>query len=214
MFVGPNHIKMAREAIRSTRWRSMLTMLGIVIGIVSVVTIVSLGEGIKRKVVGQIDSAGHDLITVRPGRAAVRDSNGQVRPSSLFGMGGIGTLSEADYSVISSAHGVKTAVPFSYVNGIAGIQDREFTNGLIIATTEDAPQVLNRKTEYGAFFSKSETGRSVAVIGKRVAEQLFQENVPIGKLFTIRGQQFVVRGIFEEFDTSPLAGTADYNVQN
>lgn len=203
---------MARAAIRSARWRSSLTMLGIVIGIVSVVTIVSLGEGVKQNIVGRVDDAGYDLITVHPGRTSVRSSKGQVQPATLFGAGGgSGTFSDADLGIIRSAHGVQTAAPFAHVNGIASYDGRQFTEGPIIATTEDATKILRRKTEYGSFFSGSENGRSVAIIGKRVAEQLFQENVPIAKLFTIRGQQFVVKGIFEEFDTSPLSGEADYN---
>ena len=63
MFKG--NIKMAWAAIKSARWRSFLTMLGIIIGVVSVVTIVSLGEGVKRQVAGQINDTGSDIIACR-----------------------------------------------------------------------------------------------------------------------------------------------------
>lgn len=206
---GPSNLKMAREAIRSSRWRSLLTMLGVVIGIVSVVTIVSLGEGAKQQIVGQINHGGSDLITVRPGRISKQTDTGAL--TGLFGGLNTGFLSESDYATIDAANGVKGAIPFAYVNGIPKTHDREFAEALVIATTEEAPQAINQKLEYGAFFNKSESDRDVAVIGKRVAEQLFQENVPIGKLFTVRGRQFVVRGVFEEFQVSPLIPNADYN---
>jgi putative ABC transport system permease protein len=207
--LGPSNIKMAREAIKSSRWRSMLTMLGVVIGIVSVVTIVSLGEGAKQRIVGQINHGGSDLITVRPGRLTKQTSTGVL--TGLFGGLNTGFLSEADYATVDAANGVKEAIPFAYINGIPKSHDREFIDAMVIATTDQAPQAINQKLNYGAFFTKSESDRDVAIVGKRVAEQLFQENVPIGKLFTIRGRQFVVRGVFEEFDVSPLVPNADYN---
>lgn len=208
MILSSGNIKMAREAIRSARWRSLLTMLGIIIGVVSVITTVSLGEGVKQRIVGEINKSGSDLITIRPGRVLSRDN---VASSNLLGNATGGALNEADYKTAQSTPHVKSAVPFAYVNGIPKTSEREYDGALIIATNEGVPDVLNQKLEYGKFFSRFDTEKEVAVIGKRVAEQLFQENVPIGKLFTIRDQQFVVVGIFEEFDTGPLSPHADYN---
>lgn len=201
--ISGGNVKMAWEAITSSRWRSLFTMLGIIIGVVSVVTTVSLGEGAKHRVVGQINHAGPDLLTIRPGRRA--------SPTSLLGSLGGGSLSEADLRTVQSAPGVKDAVPFSYINGIPRTSERDYSDGLVLATSEGAPGVLNQELVFGNFFHGEDIHKDVAVIGKRVAEQLFQENVPIGKLFQIRDKQFVVIGIFDEFDTSPLSPNADYN---
>ena len=65
-----NNTKMAIHAVQQSHWRSLLTMLGVIIGIASVVTIVGLGEGIKHQIVGQINNLGNNLITV--GLAALR----------------------------------------------------------------------------------------------------------------------------------------------
>lgn len=208
MIPASGNIKMAREAIRSAKWRSLLTMLGIIIGVVSVVTTVSLGEGVKQRIVGQINKSGPDLITVRPGRVSERPNLGG---GGIFSTFGSGSLNETDYKVVESTPGVKSAVPFAYVNGVPHTSTNKYDEGLIIAATEGVPGVLNQKLEYGEFYAKHDSEKKVAVIGKRVAERLFEENVPIGKLFKVRDEQFVVIGIFEEFDNSPLAPHADYN---
>lgn len=182
-------------------------MLGIIIGVVSVVTTVSLGEGAKRGIVAQIEQSGVDLITVRPG-LAVSNRN---QPGNLFGTSYAGTLSESDYEAVKSVPGTKSAVPFSYVASTASKDDRTYDKGIVIGTTQDLPAALGQKMQYGTFFEDDEPQRNAAIIGPRVAEQLFGENVPIGKYLTVRGKQFIVRGIFEEFDTSPLAPNTDYN---
>lgn len=204
------NIKMALEALRSSRWRSMLTMLGIMIGIVSVTTIVSLGEGAKHGIVGQINQAGDDLITIRPGRPVKREA-ANLAGANLFGVPGTGSFGAADLATVESVEGIKDIVPFMYVSSLANRDDHEYDQGMIIGTGSDLPKALNHDIEYGSFFSPEDANKNGAVIGKRVAEELFQENVPVGKLFTIRGKVFVVRGVFKEFDASPLAPNSDYN---
>ena len=205
------NVKMAVEALRSARWRSLLTMLGIIIGVVSVVTTVSLGEGAKRQIVGQINQAGPDLITIQPGGAVLRDDNGKIQGASILGTPRIGTFSNADFDIVKKSPGVGMAAPFSYVSNTAKTAGNTYDRGLVIGTNEHLPTLLNQKVEFGEFFSGTQTNQNVTVIGKRVAEQLFGENVPLGQLLTIRGQDFAVQGVFEEFPTSPLVPNNDYN---
>lgn len=200
------NFRIAVEAIRSAKWRSLLTTLGIVIGVVSVVTTVSLGEGAKRGIVSQISQSGADLITIRPGSASSSDS-----AANLFGNTYKGTLGEEDYRTVNQVPGTKHVVPFSYVSSVVAKDDRKFDGGIVIGTSENLPEVLGQELLYGTFFEDDEPQRNAAVIGPRVAEQLFGENVPIGKYLSVRGKQFIVRGIFDEFDTNPLAPNADYN---
>jgi ABC-type antimicrobial peptide transport system permease subunit len=199
--------RIAVESLKSNKWRSLLTMLGIIIGVVSVVTTVSLGEGARRGIIAQIDQSGEDLITIRPGEAI--SSNRQ--PTDIFGTTYTDTLSESDFATVSKVPGTESVVPFSYVSNTVSKGDEVFDEGLVIGTTEDLPAALGQKLLYGVFFDDDEPQRNAAVIGQRVAEQLFGENVPIGKYLTVRGKQFVVRGIFQEFDTSPLAPNSNYN---
>ena len=73
------------------------------------------------------------------------------------------------------------------------------------------PTLLDQEIKFGSFFEDGGNGRNAVVIGKRVAEELFKENVPLGKLITIRGQDFVVGGVFDEFSTNPLNAVTDLN---
>src|SRR5690606_38647202 len=94
----------------------------------------------------------------------------------------------------------RVVVPFGTVSGLpTDFDGNTYKSAVIIATTSDLPEVLDQKIKYGSFFNDDSSGRNSVVIGKRVAEELFQENVPLGKLITIRGQDFVVGGVFDEF---------------
>jgi ABC-type antimicrobial peptide transport system permease subunit len=202
---------MALNSLKSARWRSLLTMLGIIIGVVSVVTTVSLGEGVKRQVASQIKQLGSDLITIRPGKTVVRNSQGKIVGVNILAGFGASTLTEHDVSLVHAAPHIKVAVPYSLITGIAKTDERELDTSLIIATTEQLPEILNQNIEFGAFFGAGDNEKHVAVIGKKVAQQLFQENAPIGMTLKVRNEDFIVRGVFEEFEANPLSAGADFN---
>jgi ABC-type antimicrobial peptide transport system permease subunit len=206
------NVKMALDAIRTAKWRSLLTMLGIIVGVASVVTIVSLGEGAKQEIVGQINHLGPDLLTIRPGKTITRGNGGDVSGVNLLAtFGGGATMPENDLAVVQKAPGVGVAVPLSLVTGTVSANGREYDQGFVVGTTEGMPEILNQKIEYGGFFGQGEDERNVAVIGKRVAEQLFGENGPIGRSMDVRGHTFVVRGVFQEFADTPLIPNNNYN---
>lgn len=205
------NFKIATDSIKAAKWRSFLTMLGIIIGVVSVVTIVSIGEGVKKKVTDQISHLGSDLITVRPGKTVTRDKAGNITGVNYMSAFAGTALSEADQSTVQQANGIGSAVPISYVSGAPTAQNREYANGMIFGTTEGLPTALNQEVEYGAFFNKEDLNRDVAIIGRNVAEELFEETVPIGRSMQIRGHNFVVLGVFEEFETTSIVPGTDYN---
>ncbi len=198
----PEYVKMALSSIRSARFRSALTMFGIIVGVSSVVTIVSLGEGIKHQITNQVGEIGDSLIVVRPGKQT------KARAVSLDALrnfsGGGGSLSEKDWRDAEKVTGVSSVVPVGVISGVAGYGDREYS-GSIIASTSRLPILLNQQIEFGSFFSAQDNDSKVAVIGRDVAEQLFQENVPIGKRLRIRGVDFVVQGIFEQQNSGTFA---------
>lgn len=204
-----NNLKLALASLNSAKWRSFLTMLGIIVGVVSVVTIVSIGEGVRQHVSLQINQLGPDLITVRPGQVVSRDASGTVTGYDVLGLIAAGSLSEADWRGMEKVEHVRLTVPMNLVPGVLKTNDNSYSDGIVIGAPPGVPDVLNKEVEYGTFYGKD--GKEVAVIGKRIAERLFKENIPIGKSFEFRGRNFIVRGIFEEFETSPLVPSADYN---
>lgn len=203
------HIKMAANAVRANRWRSFLTMLGVIIGVASVISVIGIGQGVKKQVSGQISRLGKDLITVRADK---------VSDSSTLG-GGLGLLAnfnvlsalpEKDYATVAQARGVRVAVPLAIVSGqVRG--DQTLGNAAVIGTSSDLPEALNQDIAFGVFFSPEDNDANVAVLGERAAERIFDENVPLGRSFEFRGQRFQVRGIFDSFETTPLSGETDFN---
>ena len=202
--------KIALQSLKAFKWRSFLTMLGVIIGVVSVVTTVSLGEGVKQQIRSQGQERGQDLITVLPGQRVERDKNGVVTEvhSNLLTAS---TLNEADYRTVERSAGINKSAPIAQVIGLVESNGEKF-RGNVIATSEHLPDLLNQPLAYGEFFDDADMDDDYAVIGTGVAEKLFKENVPMGKSFTLRGETFIVRGIFDEFpQSSPLAIDLNYN---
>ncbi|MDZ7744169.1 MAG: ABC transporter permease [Candidatus Saccharibacteria bacterium] len=209
MFGGD--IKMALSSLRSSKWRSLLTVLGIIIGIVSVVTTVSIGEGVKQQAQQQISQRGEDIITVLPGTTVQRNAIGEITSLDPFVGQSSTVFSESDYDAVANTPGVVLTVPFGQVVGLAETKERSYPEARVIATTPGAPTVLSQPVEYGGFFSE-DSRDNTAIIGKTVAEQLFGENVPTGKSLEVRDREFIVRGVFSEFPgATPLLAGADYN---
>ena len=207
-----NNYQMALAAIGAAKWRSFLTMLGVIIGVASVVTIVSLGEGVKHQLSAQIRHTGTDLITIRGGVVADYDNKGNVTKVNLLSLFASSGLSDADYQAVQKVSGLQLAAPFAVVSGVPKANDGSQVKGIhIIATNEKGAQALNQTVVYGSFFDEKDNKYPVAVLGHRVAESLFKENVPVGKTFEFHGQKFTVRGIYSHFDASPISPGTDYN---
>lgn len=203
------NIKMALAALRSARWRSLLTMLGIIVGVAAVITTISLGQGLKHQVSRQVGQLGNDLITVRPGQTVKRDGLGNITDTIFFSGGG--TLSEPDVQLVQQTPGVKAAAPVSVISGNVETNNHSYPNVPIIATGSGLTQALPYKIAYGGFMAEGEDTKNIAIVGKTAAFTLFGENVPIGQTFRLRGQTILVRGIFEEFPPNPLLPTVDLN---
>jgi ABC-type antimicrobial peptide transport system permease subunit len=202
---------MAMNSIRSSRVRSFLTMLGIIIGVVSVVTAVSLGEGVKNQVSEQINRLGNDVITVHPGKLVNRDQSGKITNVNLLSALSKGTLSEDDLKSVKAAKNIKEVAPLDLISGAPKIGDKSFSGATVIATTDNLPGIINQKLEFGSFFSKDDINQNTAIVGRGIANSFFHENVPIGKSIELRGHEFVVGGIFERFKTNPIDPTLDLN---
>jgi putative ABC transport system permease protein len=204
---------MAIASLKSTKWRSLFTMLGVIIGVVSVVTVVGIGDGIKNQVTGQISQLGRDLITVRPGNLSTNGASGVLSQASLFsGLGSGGTLNQVDLARIQQTQGVRVAAPLGIVKGSVGVGSKQISSTPVIATTADLPNVINQSVANGGFFSADTTAQPyVAVIGSGAAEALFHQASPLGDSFQFMGQTFFVQGVFNQFDTNPLSFSTDFN---
>jgi ABC-type antimicrobial peptide transport system permease subunit len=204
------HTRMALGSIKSQRVRSAMTMFGIIISVASVITVVGLGQGLRQQVTKQIGKLGSNLIIVQPGR---RSDGSALNLQSLERVGGVSTgmLTEQDLVSVSKVEGIDKISPVASIAGLATYENRKLPEANIIGASEDLPTILDKKIEYGAFFNKNETLKNYAVIGRGVAENLFEENVPIGKTFQIRGVEFIVQGVFEQTPLTPLSPSVNFN---
>jgi putative ABC transport system permease protein len=210
--VTRGNIKTAISSVKASKWRSLLTMLGIIIGIVSVVTVVSIGEGVKRQVVTQINHLGKDLITIRPGQLVNRDDKGNITGVNLFsGLSSTGALTDKDVQTIRDTPHVQRAVPLSIIAGPIGYENKDYTNVAVIGTTSELPLVLKQHVEFGGFFRETDENLNGAVIGSGVAADIFGEDIPLGRSFMFHEQEFVVRGVFEPFKNATLSLDTDFN---
>jgi putative ABC transport system permease protein len=206
------NIKTAISSVKASKWRSLLTMLGIIIGIVSVVTVVSIGEGVKRQVVTQINHLGKDLITVRPGQLVNRDDNGRITGVNLFsGLSATGALGDRDVQTIRDTKEVQRAVPLSIVAGPINFENKNYSSVSVIGTTSELPLVLKQKVAFGGFFKETDENLNGAVVGSQVARNVFGEDIPLGRSFSFHDQEFIVRGVFEPFKNSTLSLDTDFN---
>lgn len=202
---------MALTSLRQAKVHSFLTMFGIIIGVSSVVTMVSLGEGFKSQIRQQVEQTGLDTITVRPGRIVTRDESGRVTGLNFLSTVGGSTFGEREVDIIRTVSDVAEVVPLSAVTGVPSVNGAEYVDGVVLGTTPNALNILNQKVQHGYFFDQQDSERSVAVIGRIVADKLFKEEAPIGKSMMIRGESFIVGGILESAPSLSFAAGTNFN---
>lgn len=207
-----DNLRMAIASIRASRLRSLLTLLGVIIGVFSVITTVSLAEGLKNQVVTETDKLGSDVLTIRPGQTFKKDQQGVISEINILGPSITSSiLTEKDLASIRDTDGVRTTVPLTLVSGIPTHEDRRMENAIIIGTTPGLPDMFNQEIEFGGFFNDNNSDKKTAAIGSKVAEQLFGEIIPIGQSFNLRGQDFIVQGVFERHKTISVSQGIDFN---
>lgn len=186
------------SAVTVNKVRSGLTMLGIVIGIASVIALVAVGQGSQAAIQARIDSLGANLVMVMPG--AAKSFGSTVRSAG----GTSETLTPADATAIESVNNVAAVAP--EVSGrYQVIYKANNMNTTVMGTTPAYTQVRNLSIDTGAFITNTDVAASnlVAVIGPTVLQDLFAPSVnasatpdmAIGQTIQIKGVEFTVIGV-------------------
>lgn len=205
------NIKAGISSVRSAKLRSFWTMLGIIIGVTSVITVVAIGEGIKEQISGQIHHLGNDLITVRPAQLHGSTGVSSKGVNLLSGLNISGSLNLKDVNTVKATPGVAASAPLTITTGVVQRGSVQYDQGFVIGTSPDLATILNQSIEFGVFLTDNDMGENAAVLGQKAADQLFDEDVPLGRTFQFHGKEFIVRGIFDQFNTTPLSEQADFN---
>ncbi len=190
------HLKMARNSLKSNRVRTFLTLLGIIIGVTSVTTIIGLGEGVKRQVNQQINDLGNDLITIVPGRNTSINGFDSLSGSFSGTSATTSRLSEADLENVSKIENVSKAGGIMQLDGSVARGDKK-QNTRVLAVGENYLELTKQKLVSGQFFGGDLENNDTVVLSSNVASSLFGTEDPIGSSVKIRGTNFVVIGVLD-----------------
>ncbi|WP_040161880.1 ABC transporter permease [Nigerium massiliense] len=199
-------VRTAWEALTARRMRTLLTMLGILIGIAAVMLTIGLGEGARRQIDTEINKLGSSLLIVMPG--------GGSGSNAFSGVGAAGsTLTLDDARVLgdpSVAPDIAAVAPVSTARGTLAA-GTESTATSVTGTTVSWAAVRARTVADGRFFTPDEltTGASVAVLGPSTAANLFNDQPAVGQRVTINSQSFTVVGVLASVGSNSMTNDDD-----
>ncbi|MEA3346004.1 MAG: ABC transporter permease [Chloroflexota bacterium] len=196
------NLRIALRALTANKLRSLLTMLGVIIGVAAVVALVSLGQGAQAQVTNRIEGIGANLIMVMPGRM---EEQGAMRAS-----GTAQTLTLSDAQAVGGLSGVTDVAPIYQASGQIIASGRN-VNVPIYGTTPEYLEVYNLSVELGRFLTPAEVNREarVVVLGSQTAEDLVGGLNPLGERVRIKGALFEVVGVLEERGGGGAMGSED-----
>ncbi|MBI5116401.1 ABC transporter permease [Candidatus Poribacteria bacterium] len=182
-------LRVALRALLRNKGRSLLTTLGIIVGISAVIAVVAVGQGATVMINDQIKSMGNNLMIIFPGSIRTGGFHG--------GMGSQRTLTAEDAQAILRESAYVRAVTPIVRTGAQVVYGENNWPTIIQGATPSYLDVRNWEVAEGSFFTESEvlTAARVCVIGATVAQQLFGEEDPVGKTIRIRNMVFRVIGI-------------------
>ncbi|NUM48345.1 MAG: ABC transporter permease [Anaerolineales bacterium] len=198
-------IHIAWTGLARNKLRSLLTMLGVIIGVAAVIVMISVSAGTEATIEEQINSLGTNLIFVRS--SFQRGGFGPGAP----GGGQTGGLTFDDATAIaenvSGVQGVVVEQPSTQTVKVGNVTVEEVQ---VYGTTPDFPSVRDMTIATGRYFKQTELDRTqkVAVLGSSLAEELFGEGTAVGQVVTVGDIKLTVIGVFEE---RGLVGEADFD---
>lgn len=193
-FIDP--IKISYKNLLAAKLRSFLTILGIIIGVASVIIIMAIGQSAQALILDQVSGIGSNLIAVTPGAS---DEKGP--PAAALGV----IVTTLKYSDLEALRSPQNVPEISDAAGyVMGSEKASFEGESITASftgiTSGYTNVENTQIGEGRFISKEEETNMarVAVVGKNIVRDLFLDTDPIGKTFRLKDQNFTVIGVFKE----------------
>lgn len=182
---------MAWESIAASKLRSLLTMLGIIIGVAAVIALMSIGYGVRQDIENNISSLGSNLLTVSPGTSRKPG----VRPAA----GSMETLTYKDYLAVKNLPNIAYSSPMVRSSYVVVAGNKNWTTQ-VYGVTAEYKDVASLGVSEGRYWTQQEfDGRErVAVVGKTIADNLFGGESPIGQKIRINNDPFTVIGVLEE----------------
>ncbi|MBI3956254.1 ABC transporter permease [Candidatus Gottesmanbacteria bacterium] len=184
------YIRLALRALRTNNIRSILTMLGIIIGVASVILLVSIGSGLQAFVTSQFSSLGSNKIFVFPGETDLKRIGGRpFTPVSKFELGDVG-------DILRSSDAISEVTPVTVQTGTVSFRG-EVASVDVVGAWENYFGIANWVTQRGSIITQNdvERTRKVIVLGSKPAVELFGDTDPIGKTVAIGDIRYQVKGV-------------------
>ena len=196
---------MAWASLIANKLRSLLTMLGIIIGVAAVIALVSIGNGVKQDIEDSISSLGSNLLVVLPGAPRTPGA----RPSQ----GSMKSLKISDYEAIAKLEGVKAASPMTNGSYVVIYQNKNWTTS-VAGVNSNFQDVNNWTMTSGRFFSDKnvQNRERVAVVGQTVVKNLFADEDPVGKEIRVKNIPFRVIGVLKSKGNGTMGNDQDDTV--
>lgn len=199
------YTKLAFQALRTNKVRSLLTMLGIIIGVASVILLVSIGTGLQNWVTDQFASMGANTIMVMAGKVDVSQGpRGSILSTSKFELADVADLERGSDAIKQVSPMVQGYGSFSYEGNTSSTE--------VWGAWANLFDIMNYKAQFGRLITQNDVERSrrVLLLGNKPSKDLFGEDVnPVGKTLTLNSTQFEIIGVLESKGGGGAMGSAD-----
>ena len=192
---GIDLLRFSAGALRGHRLRTALSLLGVAIGVASVILLTSLGQGARLYVTGEFASLGSNLLIVMPGRTETRGAApmASTAPHDL-------TLEDVD-ALQRRVPQIRLLAPIALGSARVGYGDRS-RDVTVIGTTHEILEVRHLKMGIGRFLPEGETDAPVCVLGTTVQRELFGSSNPLGEMLEVGDARLRVIGVMAARGTS------------
>lgn len=186
-------LRLSINALRANKMRSILTMLGVIIGVFAVILLVSIGSGLQKYITNQISGLGSNLIFVIPGQIGGARTPGGQQTNKLV-LNDAKKLEQKLKAIADVGPVIQKTATLKYKN-------KSDKGASVLGTTGNYPQIIiNTQMEKGSFFTEAQgrSGARVAVIGQTVLSRLFDGKNPVGEKISVGGNKYTVIGVVKK----------------
>ncbi len=196
-------IQIASKGLMKNKLRSLLTMLGVIIGVAAVIIMISISSGTEAAIEEQITGLGTNLVFVQSSFSRGGFGSGGGGPTG-------GLVYDDAFAIAEEINGVTAVVVEQNSSETVKVGSTTLEDVAILGTTADFPSVRDMTIESGRYFNQTDIDRTqkVTVLGATLAEELFGDTPPIGQLVTVGNTKLTVIGVFEE---KGLVGSTDFD---
>jgi putative ABC transport system permease protein len=188
--------RLARASLKSHRLRTVLTVLGVVIGVFIISLILIVSSGLRGSITNQVSALADSIIIVRNNddHASGMEMFSPLKASSIT------TLTSQDAANISGVPSAQTVAPMMFLSGSASGNESDYDQITTVATSASFPKIFNLKFASGNWFENNETAKPWVILGDKLARGLLGTAEASGQTITIKGKKFTVIGVLKRVD--------------